>query len=267
MYGNGLHMQPPPVPVDEDSAQAWACIPVDDVGYIASAEMLDWPDAQLRDVVEAVSRIRYRGWRNHGGLWRSTLRMDDTRDMRVLDYGCGLGVEALQYALAGNDVWLADIVETNVRLAERVLRLFGHAPAGVTVLPERSGGSYGRLLLPREIEVVHCAGVLHHIRAPARVMARFAELMTPRGECRLMLYSDRGWRVAVGGDPPAGEAMDEQRRRFIDFFDGAFPWSDWYDAQRIEQRFGAWFSLIELNYLTPDGRYLAARLARRPSRG
>jgi SAM-dependent methyltransferase len=240
---------------DHVAVREWVRIPVDDVGYVSSAELLQLDDVALRNVIDTLEVTRYTGWRNHEGLWRSALKLDVTRDAHVLDYGCGIGVEALQYAKAGNEVWLADIVESNVRLAERVLRLYGYEPAGSTVMPE----SYSSRL-PKDVDVVHCAGVLHHIRQPIPTMQRFAGLLQSLGEVRLMVYSDEGWRLYTGTEPPHDVTDDPMRETFLRAFDEVGMWADWYDEARLVERFGEWFDVESVTYLTPNRRYLAATL-------
>jgi SAM-dependent methyltransferase len=250
------------------AAKAWARIPVDDVGYLASAELLRLSDDGLRNIVNTCQANRYAGWRNHNGLWRKALHLDDTTDKHVLDYGCGLGVEALQYARNDNSVWVADIVRENVELAARVLSLYGYPAAGMTLMPE-TPIVYFPLphmpanRLPEDVDVIHCAGVLHHIRDPLSTVERFAQILNGRGELRLMVYSDEGWRIATGTPPPMDVTDHPSRMSFVRYFDEVGDWADWYDEERLTDRFGAWFTIDEVTYLTPNRQYLAAILRMR----
>lgn len=236
--------------------QQWSRPPVDGIGYVPVADLLAMPDDELRSAINEANRARYSSWRNHGNLWVDVLGLDSTMGMDVLDYGCGVGAEALVYAQTGNRVTVADIVAENVRLAARVLTLYGHDAATalitdaapLTDLPHAS------------FDVIHCSGVLHHIPWARETVEHFAELLRPGGEVRLMLYSDEGWRLATATDPPDDVTTHPLFDQFVHYFDAVGVYADWYDQARIEARFGDLFTVGRFAYLTPNRRYCAAVL-------
>jgi SAM-dependent methyltransferase len=246
-------------------------VPVDDVGYPDSRALKALADHELVQLITQLQITRYQGWRNHGNLWVSELlRMTkrwgnvyshdgDLTGAQVLDYGCGTGVEGLQYARAGAVVSVADLSQANVDLATRVLQIHGYGEqvGDRWVIGTEPG------FLPRLagfFDVIHCAGVLHHIRDPQPVMAEFAELLEPDGELRLMLYSDRAWEIATGTTPPDDTALDPALPQYVRTMDAVGEFADWYDATKLTAEFGDLFTLTRCTYLTPDRRYLAAIL-------
>ena len=240
--------------------EAWSHPPVDDVGYIPSTELLALPDEQLLKTVEAMRRTRYEGERNHGGLWRGVMGLDELTGLDVLDFGCGTGVEAAELAKAGNRVVLADISPDNVALADRVLRLLGTPAAGRCLVGMEPPYLH---LLPGSLDVFFACGVLHHIPWARQVMERAHALLRPGGQCRLLLYSDRGWREATATEPPDDVTTHPQFWHFVRFFDLIGEYADWYDRERLEQRFGDLFTVERCEYLTSTGRFLAAVLRRK----
>lgn len=239
---------------------AWSQPPIDDVGYVSSGEMMTWPDERLRDVIDTMRLTRYRGWRNHDNRWRDVMGLDSTRDRDVLDFGCGVGVEALELALAGNRVAVADLSPTNGWLAARVLSLYDVRPTAVLLTTNRPPYVDGE---PASYDVFYCNGVLHHVRWPRAIMERAHQLLRPDGEVRLMLYSDVGWRIATGTLPPDDVESHPAFTRFVRFFDSVGEYADWYDRDRIDSRFGDLFEVERCEYLTHDDRYLGAVLRRR----
>jgi 2-polyprenyl-3-methyl-5-hydroxy-6-metoxy-1,4-benzoquinol methylase len=254
----------------DEHVAAWSQPPVDDVGYISSMEMLRWDDDRLCAAITEMARVRYTGWRNHGGLWRDMLKIDETRGMDVLDFGCGVGMESLEFVRAGNRVSLADLSGPNVLLARRVVHTCGS---------DQDPGAVGTYIVTNEdpfitapdasFDVIHCAGVLHHIPWATKIMRRFHDLLRPGGEVRLMLYSDIGWRIATG-DLLAPHWTDNTQdlsgfRKFVRYFDAVGDYADWYSADKIKLKFGNWFNLEEFSYITEDYRYCAAVLTRKGS--
>ena len=238
--------------------EAWSAVPVDDVGYLPSADLLAMGDDELRSLITRMEQARYAGWRNHDGLWMAAMRLDEAAGLEVLDFGCGTGLEALQYAKAGARVTVADINEENARLAARVLEVFGYqAQDVITLAPD------GPLIPFRVIfDVVNMSGVLHHIPEPVHVVAEVASWLQP-GELRLMVYSDAGWRDITKTEPPDDVTNHPQRSQFVRHFDAVGDWADWYDEARLRARFGEWFDVRDVRYITPSGHFLTARLVRR----
>lgn len=241
--------------------RAWSAPPIDDIGYLPSAELLEWPDADLIDIIGRMAESRYHGWRNWERNWRTVLRLDRTRDKNVLDYGCGVGLEALQYAKRGNRVWLADISPSNLALAERVLRLEGHRAEGTFLVKEKTPV----ITTLDPFDVVHCAGVLHHIPEPEPIVEAMARWLGPNGELRLMVYSDEAWRIATGTEPPTTHptAIDPNFKLYWQHWDPIGGYAEWYDCDRLAHWFGEWFKLDTCQPLTEHGEYLGAVLVKR----
>lgn len=247
------------IPTFEQRVADWSQPPVDDVGYIASQDLLRVEPERLRLIVTQAERARYSGWRNYRSRWRSTLKMNTTKDKYVLDYGCGIGIEALQYAKAGNDICVADISRENVLLALRVLSLFGFDNVNSFHITEDNlvSGLLGTF------DVIHCAGVLHHIPEPEPVVEEMAKHLADDGELRLMVYSDKAWRIACHCDPPERVQDHPCFERYWQRWDSVGGYADWYNAERLQERFGEWFELIDAQPLTEHGEYLGAVLRKR----
>lgn len=243
--------------ITEAHRAAWASIPVDDEGYVPGASLLGLDDVDLTALVERVRAARYGGWRNDGGRWVQAMRLESAAGLRVLDYGCGIGVEALEFAIAGARVSVADINQSSVDVAVRVLALGDFTPEHALLLAAESPHLPPGLPL---FDVVHMSGVLHHIQDPVPVVREIAGALRPGGELRVMVYSDRGWRDITGTETPQDVTGHPERMRFVRHFDQVGDWADWYDAARLESRFGRWLDVTDVQYITPSGHYLTATL-------
>lgn len=247
--------------------QQWSAPPIDGVGYIPSADLLKKTDQELRAIIEALEKERYNvnGWRNHKNLWREKLGLDTTSFCNVLDYGCGVGIEALQFLKKGmNTVYVADIVDTNWRLAMRVAQIHNldHALGPVPLLH-----ADGPLPMLPPLHVFYCAGVLHHIPEARTVLLRAAHALAPDGEIRLMLYSDIGWKISTETTvaPPVEEDVETNPlfRKFTSTFDSVGAYADWYSADKLVHRFGDFLDLVSYDYICSDDAYCVAILKKK----
>jgi len=246
----------------EGSKVAWACIPLDELGYHSSREMLRLPDGELLALAGDFEAVRYNSWRNHAGLWRECLGLDSTHGRTVLDFGCGFGIEALQFARLGNRVMLADIVPESVSLAARVLRLHGFEPAAELALAD----SYPFVEPPSPVDVLYANGVLHHIPYAKAIVDRASEVLAPGGEIRLMLYSDKAWTVKTGASLPAIDADVATHPMFPAFLRGMDPvgfYADWYNREKVERLAEPHFAVRDFRYITPTEIYAVATLIKR----
>jgi SAM-dependent methyltransferase len=248
------------VPDFQSQVIEWSSPPVDHLNrYVPSKELLGMSDDELHEFIRLMEAERYQGWRNFNGLWRSALGLDTTYGKRVLDYGCGVGLEALQFAKRLNDVELADISFANLQFASRVLRTVRPQNIRLYVIKEQ-----WPFIEPEEpYDIFYCAGVLHHIWYPQEVMKRAWEILVPGGEARLMLYTDHAWRNYVGSELPEDTANDPGFSYFVRAFDQVGNYADWYDADKVQRLFGEWFNLEQWTYLTPWKNYAAAILRRK----
>lgn len=249
-----------------EHVMAWSHPPVDNVGYLSSRDMLKWSDERLRATIDQMRLTRYEGERNFENRWRDVMGLDELTDRDVLDFGCGVGVEALELARVGNRISIADLSRDNLDLAIRVLSLYPNAA-------ERSTATY---LVTDEFpfvdapvgsfDIFYCNGVLHHIRWPRSIIERAYDLLRPGGEVRLMVYSDVGWQIATATEPPNldPESITHHHafQRFVRFFDSVGDYADWYNEERLVTRFGDLFDVVRCVYLMPDDRYLGAVLRR-----
>lgn len=243
--------------------EEWSRLPVDDRGYFSAKSLLKKSDYDLTAIVRYIEYVRYAPdrWRNWENRWREYLGLDSTRNKRIIDYGCGIGVEALQFAKKGNEAVIADINKDSVDLAERVLNLYDYFPEKHLI-----SGKYPFIDNIDPVDIFYCNGVLHHIPYPKKVLKRARELLKDDGEIRLMLYSDRGWKKYVGGQIPNYDEDVSKHPDFMKFvrrFDRVGFYADFYNKKKIEYKFGDFLRIKLFKYITNDDRYLVAILKKR----
>jgi 2-polyprenyl-3-methyl-5-hydroxy-6-metoxy-1,4-benzoquinol methylase len=112
---------------------------------------------------------------------------------RVLEIGCGIGTDTVNFARAGADVTVVELSEASAALARTRLQVYGLADrvsihvGNAEALPE---------ILPRQtFDLVYSFGVVHHSPHPRRIVEHVRAFMTPQSELRLMLYARASYKL------------------------------------------------------------------------
>lgn len=245
----------------ETAQREWERIPVDDIGYVSGKELLEMPEQRFVNLMSQAQIARYTGYRNYRDLWRQSL-IDMTRGQTVLDFGCGAGIDALQIANDGNSVMLADINESSIAVAKRLLAVYNLEPIWTGPITE----TYPFVDPPEAVDVFYANGVLHHMKNAPSILSRAGEVITWSGEVRLMLYTDKGWELATGmDDAPIGDPREHPHYdAFLHAYDSVGRYAEpWWPAKLVAVAHYAGLKLVDWIYLTPDGRFAAAILRHR----
>ncbi len=124
---------------------------------------------------------------------------------RVLDIGCGIGTDAINFARAGAEYTGLELSDVSLDLARRRFDVFGHK--GELLLGDAA--ELSRLLGGRSFDLVYSFGVIHHAPVPRRIIDAIASVVTPTSELRLMLYARDSWKslmIDEGFDQPEAQS-------------------------------------------------------------
>lgn len=217
--------------------QEWQRLPIDDIGYLSADELLSMDDGEFTKLMNQMAENRYhtQGFRNYKNLWREYLGLDTTEGKTIIDFGCGSGLEAAQFA-PKNRVILADINQKSIDAAKR---LVGDVPTALI------SDEYP-FFDCEKFDIFYSNGVLHHTPKFREILKRATELLNPGGEIRLMLYSDIGWKNA-GEDP-------------VKYFDEVGSYADWYNREKLEEAVGDFLEITFCEYITSNNGYLVAKM-------
>jgi 2-polyprenyl-3-methyl-5-hydroxy-6-metoxy-1,4-benzoquinol methylase len=115
------------------------------------------------------------------------------RDKKVLEIGCGIGTDTVNFARHGATVTAVDLSPQSVELARRRVEVYG--------LLDRVrfySGSAEELtsLVPVEpYDLIYSFGVIHHTPHPERVMEQMRSYAKPGTTIKLMVYHRHSWKV------------------------------------------------------------------------
>lgn len=124
---------------------------------------------------------------------------------KVLEIGCGIGTDAVNFARAGADYTGMELSARSLDLACKRFQIFG--------LPGKfflgNAEELVEIVPPKEYDLVYSFGVLHHTPRPERVVDQVMSYMHSDSEFRLMLYAHNSWKRAMieaGLDRPEAQA-------------------------------------------------------------
>lgn len=244
--------------------KAWRNIPIDDIGYFDSKDLLKLGSVEFLEIMKKLEENRYNlaGYRNYKNYWKIHSGIETEKGKTILDFGCGSGVESLQFAHNNNKIILADIDPYNLEVATRLLRLNGYEPLEQILVV----GSYPFFAnLKDRIDIFYSAGVLHHTPHIREILSRGLEHLKSNGLVRLMLYSDKGYLKYIDSQLPGVEediVSSEYFTKMYSHFDSVGIYADWYNKEKLDFKLRDLLKVEKFNYITDDSRFLFADLRR-----
>jgi 2-polyprenyl-3-methyl-5-hydroxy-6-metoxy-1,4-benzoquinol methylase len=114
-------------------------------------------------------------------------------DKDVLEIGCGIGTDTLNFARSGARVTVAELSDESMRVAEQRADVFG-----VSDRVNFYNGNAEELTSFVPIEpkdLVYSFGVIHHSPHPERILEQVERYVRQGSTLKLMVYNRRSWKV------------------------------------------------------------------------
>jgi 2-polyprenyl-3-methyl-5-hydroxy-6-metoxy-1,4-benzoquinol methylase len=111
---------------------------------------------------------------------------------RVLEVGCGIGTDSINFARAGAQLTAVDLSSESLKIAKQRADVMGVADriefiqANAEELTSAVSGEY---------DLIYSFGVVHHTPRPDRALAEIRKLAAPGATLKLMVYHRRSWKV------------------------------------------------------------------------
>jgi SAM-dependent methyltransferase len=113
---------------------------------------------------------------------------------QVLEIGCGIGTDTINFARAGASVTAVDLSEASIALARRRAEVFGLADRIRFHVADAE--RLADAIPPRPYDLVYSFGVIHHTPHPERVVEQVRRYFVhPQSEFKLMVYHRNSWKV------------------------------------------------------------------------
>ncbi|UCG46191.1 MAG: methyltransferase domain-containing protein [Phycisphaerales bacterium] len=113
------------------------------------------------------------------------------RDKKVLEVGCGIGTDTVNFARAGAKVTAVDFSPKSLDIAKRRAEVYGLE----IDFYEASAEKLSDIVPVEEYDLIYSFGVLHHTPRPARAISEMRKYMGPDSLLKIMVYHRHSWKV------------------------------------------------------------------------
>jgi len=111
---------------------------------------------------------------------------------RVLEIGCGLGTDTVNFARAGAQVTAVDLSDRTLEIARKRAAVYGLT--NITFV--QADAEQLTTALPAEpYDLVYSFGVIHHTPNPRVALAQIRSFVSKNGTLKLMLYHRHSWKA------------------------------------------------------------------------
>ncbi|HMF58496.1 MAG TPA: class I SAM-dependent methyltransferase [Pyrinomonadaceae bacterium] len=212
-----------------------------------------------REFFDAVERHRYT---EYAPWMPSVMGFDKFAGKRLLEVGCGMGTDLLQFARGGALVTGADLTPRSLEITRHRFELYGERGDFLITDGEH-------LPFPDEsFDVIYSNGVLHHTPDTAGAVSEIHRVLRPGGVAKVMLYHRDSlaywgvlmlWHGVMGGEFLRGRTADQVLSRWVEYSEqGGNPLVKVYSRKQARKLFASFGEIrIEVEQLTrPELRLL-----------
>lgn len=110
---------------------------------------------------------------------------------RVLEIGCGLGTESINFARHGADLTIVELSPRSLQLCKQRFEVYGLSANFYEGDAER----LNQCLPAQTFDLIFSFGVLHHTPNPPKAIEQIKNYLGPESELRLMVYSKFSYKL------------------------------------------------------------------------
>ena len=109
----------------------------------------------------------------------------------VLEVGCGIGTDTVEFAKAGARVTAVDLSPKSLEIARKRFEVYGLD----ATLVEANAEALSKTIPPQPYDLVYSWGVIHHTPNPGNALEEFRKYCRRETEVRVMVYAKWSWKV------------------------------------------------------------------------
>jgi 2-polyprenyl-3-methyl-5-hydroxy-6-metoxy-1,4-benzoquinol methylase len=118
---------------------------------------------------------------------------DRWQGKRVLEIGCGIGTDTINFARAGAQVTSVDLTEKSLEVARQRAKVFGFEDR--IRFYQANAERLSDYVPVEPYDLVYSFGVIHHTPHPERVLDEIRKYVKPDSTLKIMVYNRWSWKV------------------------------------------------------------------------
>ena len=115
------------------------------------------------------------------------------RDKKVLEVGCGIGTDTMEFARHGCKVTAVDLSEESLTIAKQRAQVF--SLQDWITFRYADAEHLSDFILRQPYDLIYSFGVIHHSPDPARILREMHRFTRPGTVLKLMVYHKFSWKV------------------------------------------------------------------------
>jgi 2-polyprenyl-3-methyl-5-hydroxy-6-metoxy-1,4-benzoquinol methylase len=116
------------------------------------------------------------------------------KNKKVLEIGCGIGTDTINFARAGALVTSVDLSSESLKLARRRAEVYGYSDR--VNFYEANAENLSEFVAPQAFDLVYSFGVIHHSPHPKKIIEQIRNnFVKPGSTLKLMVYHRYSWKV------------------------------------------------------------------------
>ncbi len=115
------------------------------------------------------------------------------KNKRVLEIGCGIGTDTINFARAGARVTAVDLSPKSLEIAQQRAEIYGLSDSVRFCCGDTE--KLDQVVPVEPYDLVYSFGVIHHTPHPDKAIEKIKKYMTPKSELRLMMYSKISYKL------------------------------------------------------------------------
>jgi SAM-dependent methyltransferase len=120
-------------------------------------------------------------------------QFDRWRDKEVLEIGCGIGTDTINFARYGAMVTALDLSAKSLAIARQRADLY-HLQDRIRFI-QGDAENLPKFVSAKQYDLIYSFGVIHHTPHPERVIEQLRGYLKPGGTVKFMVYHRHSWKV------------------------------------------------------------------------